>query len=111
LGLNAETLRNWFCQRASVTVGTKAGPVRAYSAIRESPALRRGNSIGCAAPKAAIHSVKHRVCRVCDPRSKLSAAPLRDLVDVELISTEAQLPIPRSIGRRPAGRLTAPERA
>lgn len=58
-----------------------------------------------------MHSVKHRVCRVCDPRSKLSAAPLRDLVDVELISTEAEIPIPRSIGRRPAGRLTAPELA
>jgi hypothetical protein len=62
-----------------------------HSAIRESRAPARGNSIGCAAPEAAIHSVKHRVCRVCDPRSKLSAAPLRDLVDVELISTEAEI--------------------
>jgi hypothetical protein len=62
-----------------------------HSAIRESPALRARQLHRCAAPESAIHSVKHRVCRVCDPRSKLSAAPLRDLVDVELISTEAKI--------------------
>jgi hypothetical protein len=56
-----------------------------HSAIRESLPFARGNSIGCAAPETAMQSVKHRVCRVCDPRSKLSTAPLRDLVDVELI--------------------------
>jgi putative transposase len=43
--------------------------------------------------------------------SPFRGAPLRDLVDVELVSAKAETEYHGQFGRQPTGRLTAPEGA